>query len=358
MFCKFAHVKSGDLTQYPHILLLSRPPKAILLHLKRFIPTENENGDFVLEKNRVKLPLTETLSVSSSHFSLGNNNDDEEELHYQLRGVVNHHGKKADNGHYSACCKRTVENQERWVFFDDSVGKIRSRTYNTSTYGTCPDEVNNHRDSYLALYELTDDDDQPEIVAAVVSNEVESVANMEVEEDQMDAEKEDDDNDVEDIVQAPAISAAAPPSEENQAPVVSAAWNCHACTYENADNSSKICLMCGTERRAPSKSTKVMVDEENVQMEVEEENESNEVEIESDDVEDNVEPKVLGEEQQVQQRQVGVPCSCQGQEHLCWYRCPCYQQGLRCTSDCTCHRDCKNKCIQRNSLFDFFSKKD
>ena len=340
--------------------MLSRPPKAILLHFKRFIPTRNENGEFVLNKNRVKLPLKDTLSVSPSHFSLDNNNDDEE-LHYQLRAVVNHHGKKAQNGHYSACCRRPVNNQEHWVFFDDKVGNIRSRTYNTSTYGTCPDEVNNHKDCYLALYELTDEDDQPGIVA-VVSNEQESVANMEVEEDQMEAEKEVDGNDVEDTVQAPVISAAAaPPPEENQAPVVSAAWNCSACSFENADKSSKICLMCGTERRAPSKSTKVMVDEENVQMEEEEENESNEVEkgVESDDVEDNVEPNVLGEEQQVQQRQVGrIPCSCQGQEHLCWYRCPCYQQNLRCTSDCTCHRDCRNKCIQRNSLFDFFPKMD
>lgn len=284
--------------------------------------------------------MKETLSVSSSHFSLGNNNDDEElNLQYQLRGVANHHGKKAQNGHYSACCKRTVNNKEHWVFFDDKVGKIRSSTYNTSTYGTCPDEENNHKDCYLALYELTVND-EPEIIA-VVSNEVESVA-MEVEEDQMEAEKEVDSNDVEDIVQAPppVVSAAVPPQEENPAAGVKMAWVCSSCTFENADELSKYCQMCGFGRQVP---LKVMEDEEDIQMEEVSEEEEKEVETTND------------VEQQVQRR--GIPCSCQGQQHLCGHLCPCFKAGRRCTSECRCNTGCKNKCIQTNTLFDFFPKK-
>ncbi len=198
----------------------------------------------------------------------------------------------------------------------------------------------------MALYQLTDDE-QPG---------VEDTTQMEVEEDdgndtQMEVEEEvekevvESTNEVveEDIVQAPppVVSASVPPREENPSAGVKMAWVCSSCTFENPDELSKYCQMCGIGRQVPLKV--VMEDEEDIQME--EVSEEEEKEVETNDV-----------EQQVQRR--GIPCSCQGQQHLCGHRsCPCTRAGLRCTSECRCRPECRNKCIQKNSLFDYFSKK-
>ncbi|KAL7453474.1 hypothetical protein ACHAWC_005147 [Mediolabrus comicus] len=128
--------------------IISRP-KALLLHFKRFIVTQKENAEMVLRKNKVKLPLKESLSISS-FFSP---EEEKPDGLYHLCGVVHHVGNTAFSGHYTTCAKRKLDEEsaenveEQWVFFDDTVGERRTINYVTGN------EIN-QKNCYMALYEL------------------------------------------------------------------------------------------------------------------------------------------------------------------------------------------------------------
>jgi len=137
---------SNKFTQLlPFCKMISRP-KAILLHFKRFIVTQRDNGEMVLRKNKAKIPLKDSLSISS-FFSA-----EEEKPNglYHLCGVVHHVGNTAFSGHYTTCAKRNLEEEsveEQWVFFDDTVGRRRTINYVTGN-------ETNQKNCYMALYEL------------------------------------------------------------------------------------------------------------------------------------------------------------------------------------------------------------
>ena len=155
-------------------------PKALLLHFKRFIVTQemksspiarpNSQGkenqaapppprmEMVLHKNKAKIGIEESLSINSFI-------DEKKECpagKYFLRGVVHHVGSTAFSGHYTTCAKRNLKecngkadyisnsntaNKEQWVFFDDQVGTKKSTDYVTGC-------ERNQRNCYMALYEL------------------------------------------------------------------------------------------------------------------------------------------------------------------------------------------------------------
>ena len=128
-----------------HCTMIPRP-KAILLHFKRFIVTQRDNGEMVLRKNKAKIPLKDSLSISSFFSS------EEEKPNglYHLCGVVHHVGNTAFSGHYTTCAKRKLEEEsveEQWVFFDDTVGQRRTINYVTGN-------ETNQKNCYMALYEL------------------------------------------------------------------------------------------------------------------------------------------------------------------------------------------------------------
>ncbi len=127
----------------PFAAMISRP-KAILLHFKRYIVTQRDNGEMVFRKNKAKIPLKDSLSISSFFSS-------EEEKHYHLCGVVHHVGNTAFSGHYTTCAKRKLEEEsveEQWVFFNDTVGQRRTINYVTGN-------ETNQENCYMALYELS-----------------------------------------------------------------------------------------------------------------------------------------------------------------------------------------------------------
>ena len=103
----------------------------------------------VLRKNKVKLPLKESLSISS-FFSP---EEEKPDGLYHLCGVVHHVGNTAFSGHYTTCAKRKLDEEsaenveEQWVFFDDTVGERRTIKYVTGN------EIN-QKNCYMALYEL------------------------------------------------------------------------------------------------------------------------------------------------------------------------------------------------------------
>ena len=175
-------------------------PKALLLHFKRFIATQNQNAgpvvqnddgtsgspikEMVLRKNKVnlcghrmlpiicfasysalsflyfcqqvKILLEETLSISQ----YGDNSNQILPWKYHLRGVVHHIGDTAFSGHYTSCVKRIVkdtqgdssnttnpqDNEEEWVRFDDQVGTQTSVRY-------VLENESNQQNCYMALYE-------------------------------------------------------------------------------------------------------------------------------------------------------------------------------------------------------------
>ena len=179
-------------------------PKALLLHFKRFIATQNQNAGPVvqnddgtsgspikemdLRKNEVvnlcghrmlpiicfasysalsflyfcqqaKILLEETLSISPYY----SRNNQDLLRNYHLRGVVHHIGNSPFSGHYTSCAKRIVkdtqgdssdstdaqDNEEQWVLFDDGLGTRRPASY-------VFENERNQRNCYLALYELND----------------------------------------------------------------------------------------------------------------------------------------------------------------------------------------------------------
>jgi hypothetical protein len=184
-----------------------RSPKALLLHFKRFIVTQEVKADktsgqnsdqndnkpadpprmeMILRKNEVykcvfspiihypycvvhppliplfesssiqaKIPLKESLSI---YPFVGKKVEESPPSIYHLRGVVHHVGSTAFSGHYTTCGKRSIcgenttgprENEEQWMFFDDRVGTKKSVNYVT-------DYERNQRSCYMALYELAE----------------------------------------------------------------------------------------------------------------------------------------------------------------------------------------------------------
>jgi len=131
--------------------IISRP-KAILLHFKRFIVTQKDNGEMVLRKNKAKIPLRDSLSLSSFFSS----KEEGPNGLYHLCGVVHHVGNTAFSGHYTTCAKRKLDEEsaesstnveEQWVFFDDTVGERRTVNYVTGN-------ETNQKNCYMALYEM------------------------------------------------------------------------------------------------------------------------------------------------------------------------------------------------------------
>lgn len=129
---------------FPCFMTIFRP-KAILLHFKRFIVSQRENGEMILRKNKAKIPLKESLSISSFC-----SEEDKPKGLYHLCSVVHHVGNTASSGHYTTCGKRKLEEEsveEQWVFFDDTVGKRRTFNYVSGN-------ETNQKNCYMAMYEL------------------------------------------------------------------------------------------------------------------------------------------------------------------------------------------------------------
>ena len=140
-----------NLTLIYTVVILSSS-KVLALHFKRFTATN--------EKNKVKIPLTTSLSLSS----LGLVSEDAEEVHdgtYHLCGIIHHDGNTVHEGHYTACAKRKLcgddddddsaaENvEDQWVLFND----LRCNE-TTLDYATGNVSEFNQRNCYMAFYEL------------------------------------------------------------------------------------------------------------------------------------------------------------------------------------------------------------
>merc|ERR1712238_344339 len=138
-------------------------PKALLLHLKRFIvnqdqlttsstQSEHRPAQATFCKNNARIAFKENLS--SGLFNSSSTVADEDLLHreYKLRGIVHHIGGTALSGHYTTDVLRqrpssSVGGVENWVTFDDA------HATEISSAEVLGDE-GSQRNSYMILYGL------------------------------------------------------------------------------------------------------------------------------------------------------------------------------------------------------------
>jgi len=128
------------------IEVLSRP-KALLLHLKRFI-VDTSGRTMTLKKNKARIVYAQSISLDQ----LQHHNDaTKDEPSYKLRGLVRHIGNTAFSGHYTANCQRrkpgSVEatKTEEWVSFDDGTASVTSLP-------SILENEKNQRTNYMMLY--------------------------------------------------------------------------------------------------------------------------------------------------------------------------------------------------------------
>jgi uncharacterized UBP type Zn finger protein len=145
--------------------VLSRP-KAILLHLKRFVvvevprkKAENDADDVdpgvhvTFRKNKAPVELTERLTLDpflkersepSTATAFGTKS-------YSIQSIVHHIGSTANSGHYTADALRIRPNQPEanmtWVSFDDT--KVE-----TATATDVLKDVAKQKTAYMMLYTL------------------------------------------------------------------------------------------------------------------------------------------------------------------------------------------------------------
>lgn len=138
-------------------LVITRLPKCLLLHFKRFIVDYNRDySSLSYRKNRSNVAFEDALSLRedsvlreflAEDFVLQQEDTNEDVMQYSLRSVVNHIGSSASCGHYTADCKRldTQTNEYGWYRFNDEhVQPISS--------STAVDHA--QRTAYLLMYEL------------------------------------------------------------------------------------------------------------------------------------------------------------------------------------------------------------
>ena len=116
-------------------------PKALLVHLKRFIVHMNK-GEMTFRKSKTLVKSEKSVSLESftKDAAKGGNG-------YELRGVVRHIGNTSNSGHYTADALRKQDSGDasEWVYFDDS-------SSSKTSIESILDNERSQRNNYLMLY--------------------------------------------------------------------------------------------------------------------------------------------------------------------------------------------------------------
>jgi hypothetical protein len=179
-------------------------PKALLLHLKRFLveekitPSPEGNSDenshpnspqapsyeLVFKKNKAPVAIPANLSLDAFRVDSDidkprvDSSDKQEQTttsasslagEYSLKSVVHHIGSRASSGHYTADAIRLCEKEqepgetinvdtgadkemeERWVMFDDGNSAL-------TTLERVTKNINRQRNAYMLLYTMNEDE--------------------------------------------------------------------------------------------------------------------------------------------------------------------------------------------------------
>jgi ubiquitin C-terminal hydrolase len=165
-------------------------PKALLLHLKRFMfvekpiettappnndvdenqspnsPSSNKSKhvpvEYVFQKNKAPVRIAESVSLDPFQAeAIEEASVDETKKQYKLKGIVHHLGFRASSGHYTADAVRRIEPtkgdsnkdgkkeeaKDGWVSFDDGTSYVTSLEKITSNR-------NKQSTAYMLLYAL------------------------------------------------------------------------------------------------------------------------------------------------------------------------------------------------------------
>jgi ubiquitin C-terminal hydrolase len=172
-------------------------PKALLLHLKRFIVEEKINSspgaksdenshpnspqakapsyELVFKKNKAPVAIPVNLSLDAFRVESDGKEDQtvasvsSPSVEYSLRSVVHHIGSRASSGHYTADAIRLCEKdqepgdtttadtgtkkemEEKWVMFDDGNAAL-------TTLERVTKNINRQRNAYMLLYTMNEEE--------------------------------------------------------------------------------------------------------------------------------------------------------------------------------------------------------
>ncbi|XP_051147198.1 ubiquitin carboxyl-terminal hydrolase 3-like isoform X2 [Andrographis paniculata] len=135
---KFFCDKCCSLQEAQKRMKIKKPPRILVIHLKRFKFMEQLNRHKKLSY-RVVFPLELKLS----------NTTEDADLEYSLNGVVVHVGVGPNHGHYISI----VKSHNHWLCFDDESVEMIDESAIQSYFGSAQEYSNNSDHGYILLYE-------------------------------------------------------------------------------------------------------------------------------------------------------------------------------------------------------------
>ena len=116
---------------------ITKIPKVLVIHFKRFTFETNHLNQLSLEKNTDEVKFSINLDINK-YIDIENIN-----VKYKLRSVINHEGNNMKYGHYT-CYSHNHENN-KWYYFNDK---------NVSEEDDMDTIIDS--DAYMLLYELVE----------------------------------------------------------------------------------------------------------------------------------------------------------------------------------------------------------
>ncbi|KAL5075795.1 hypothetical protein RYX36_014779 [Vicia faba] len=135
---KFFCDKCCSLQEAQKRMKIKRPPRILVIHLKRFKYME-QLGRYKKLSYRVVFPLELRLSDT----------DEEADIEYSLFAVVVHVGSGPNHGHY-VCL---VKNHNHWLCFDDETVEAVDEASVQTFFGSTQEFNNNTDHGYILFYE-------------------------------------------------------------------------------------------------------------------------------------------------------------------------------------------------------------
>ncbi|KAL3620937.1 Ubiquitin carboxyl-terminal hydrolase 3 [Castilleja foliolosa] len=135
---KFFCDKCCSLQEAQKRMKIKKPPRILVIHLKRFKFMEQQNRHKKLSY-RVVFPLELKISATS--------NDADSE--YSLSSVVVHVGSGANHGHYVSL----VKSHNHWLFFDDENVDMVDESAIQTFFGSAHEYTGSNDHGYILFYE-------------------------------------------------------------------------------------------------------------------------------------------------------------------------------------------------------------